>query len=73
MRNRPITIGAKRMINSTTKNISVGSVIGRYSYIFSISLISPLFSFPLQSCKKNIKFSLNRMKMCIFAVYKRYN
>ena len=31
MRNRPMTIGEKRIIRSTTKKISVGSVMGKYS------------------------------------------
>ena len=30
MRNLPMMIGAKRMMSSTTKNMIVGSVMGKY-------------------------------------------
>jgi hypothetical protein len=39
IRSLPMMIGAKRMMRSTTKKISVGSVIGKYSAIFSIGIL----------------------------------
>ena len=37
MRSLPMMIGADRIISSTTRNVSVGSVMGKYCDRFSIS------------------------------------
>ena len=38
MRSLPMMMGAKRMMSSTTKNINVGSVIGKYWAMFSMGM-----------------------------------